>query len=298
MFADGDPILYLPVIVWAATGLGLILVGRRRGPVVLLRLSAAFFALWALLATTTLLYVIEHGGFSAITGLAAHPATLFATSAAPIWIDGAIGAGVVLFLGFTVNQLVGRAILRTLGPKPLSWPRRLPHPGTETQLGRFESDAPQAFSFTLIVRRPGRGGPIGRREVILVSEELLRLLDPAEQESVIAHELGHLTALDSRYLTYLRTCARLLRWDPVVAALASSLTREEELRADRVAVELPGRPEVLASALRKVSRNAPMVPVVFPLSLLGAGRRQRRQGTEERIRRLLERSGASASEGE
>jgi len=88
----------------------------------------------------------------------------------------------------------------------------------------------------------------------------------------------------------------LLRWDPVLALLAQSLTRQEELRADRVAVALTGQPHALASALRKVAGNAPIVPGLLPLSFLGASRRRRPARTEERIRRLLELSGATASE--
>jgi Zn-dependent protease with chaperone function len=286
MLSPGESLLYAPVVVWAATGLGLIFAFRRSTPVLLLRLAAAFLALWALLATTALVYVLANGGWSAIANLWTHPLLLFSPIAFHLWIDGAIGAVLVLGVGFALNQLVGRAMLGFLAPRPLAWPRRLPHPSTPTFLGRFSSPRAEAFSFTLLARGgPGRG-PVARREVILVSEQLLDLLNVEEQEAVIAHELGHLHALDSRYLTFLRTCARLVRWDPVVAVLASSVTRQEELRADRVAVELTGRPGALASALRKVSGEPPQLPRPLALGLLGSGERTRRARTEERIHRL------------
>jgi len=283
-------------VVWAATGLAVLAAGRGPGGTLYLRLSAAFFALWALLATTTLVYVVARGGGSAIAALLAHPDLLFAPAAAPFWAAGALGAGLVLTIGFILNQLVGRAILRTLAPRPLVWPRRLPRPATPTRLERFASERPEAFSFTLLVRPRGPAGPIRRQEVILVSDALLGLLTTEEREAVIAHELGHLHALDSRYLTFLRTCARLLRWDPVVALIARSVTRHEELRADRVAVELTGRPRALVSALQKVAGCAPALPGPTALGFLGASRWRRPAHTEDRIRRLLERSGDPAPE--
>jgi Zn-dependent protease with chaperone function len=184
-----------------------------------------------------------------------------------------------------------------LDPRPMPWPRRLPRPATPTTLQRFASVRCEAFSFTVLGRGSGRWGFLGRREVILVSDPLLELLGADEQEAVIAHELGHLHALDSRYLTFLRTGARLVRWDPVVGVLARSMTEREELRADRVAVDLTGRPGALAVALRKVSEVEPSSARAFAFGLLGAGGGNRRPLTEERIRRLLELSGAPASEG-
>jgi Zn-dependent protease with chaperone function len=280
-------LLYLPVAVWAATGIGLIACFRRSPPTFVLRLAAAFFALWALLATTAFVWVLSNGGWRAVGDLAAHPWLLFDPVASPLWIEGAIGAFAVLLVGFALNQLVGRGTLRLLRPRPIGWPSRLPRPATRTQLGRFASPNPDAFSFTLLRGRLRPRPGLYREEIILVSDRLWEILTPREREAAVAHELGHVHALDSRYLTFLRTLSRLVCWDPVFAVVTSWLTHNEEYRADRIAVQLTGDPVALARALFKVSgaRTARGArPTAF--GFLGSGLRRNPDETLSRIRRL------------
>ncbi|MCI4355075.1 MAG: M48 family metalloprotease, partial [Thermoplasmata archaeon] len=85
-----------------------------------------------------------------------------------------------------------------------------------------------------------------------------------------------------------RTLARLMRWDPVLAHLASTLTRREEYRADEEAARLTGRPLALARALYKVSLAHPGTPPSASVAFLGGGGRRQRRETVERIRRLVE----------
>jgi len=73
MFPPLVGLLYVPVAVWVATGFGLMVAFQRAAPSVVLRLAAAFLALWALLATTTLVWVLRNGGWSAV--LAAPPSS-------------------------------------------------------------------------------------------------------------------------------------------------------------------------------------------------------------------------------
>ena len=288
-------LLYAPVAVWAVTGLGLAYAFRRATPALLLRLAFAFLALWALLATATLLWVLRHGGLAAIGALVERPGLLFAPATLGLWTTAAVVVGTLLLATFVLNQAVGRGLYRILRPAPMSWPGALRAPGTPTFLGRYESAVPDAFSFTLLTwaEPPARG--VGRREIILLSSGLLDRLSGPEQEAVVAHELGHLDALDSRYLTFLRTSARLLRWDPFFAVLARALTRREELRADRRAVERTGNPEALARALEKAAALA-SGPVGFPTSrgLLGARRSGDPAFVAERVRRLRAEPAAEA----
>ena len=78
----------------------------------------------------------------------------------------------------------------------------------------------------------------------------------------------------------------MMRWDPVLAFLADSLTRREEYRADLDAVELTRRPRALARALYKAALLAPARRSVLP-SLMGVSGRRGRRETLERIRRLV-----------
>jgi Zn-dependent protease with chaperone function len=124
-----------------------------------------------------------------------------------------------------------------------------------------------------------------RHDFILVSDTLLGLLTPDEQTAVLAHEIGHIRELDGRYLTFFRTLARTMRWDPILAYLADRLTEREEYRADLDAVELTGQPHALARALYKVARLP--APSRLSAGLLGLGGRRGRRQASERIRRLM-----------
>jgi Zn-dependent protease with chaperone function len=204
-----------------------------------------------------------------------------------MWIVGAVGAFGVFAVAFGLNQLVGRGFLRLLRPRPLPWPRALPRPEVATTLMLFDSAAPEAFSFAL-VRRGAALRPV-RHEFILLSTGLRARLTPDETEAAVAHELGHLRGLDGRYLTFLRTLARMMRWDPIIGYLTSCLTRREEFGADAEAARLTGRPMALARALYKAS-SSPIGPSprLGALGFLGTGGRRARSDTIDRIRRLVE----------
>ncbi|MCI4372807.1 MAG: M56 family metallopeptidase [Thermoplasmata archaeon] len=276
-------LLYLPVLVWVVLGLGLLLAYGRSASTVVFRLAAFFLAIWALLATTALLWVLTNGGWSGIVDLSRSPLLVFQARYAPLWLAGAVGAFGVFVLAFLLSQVVGRGILALLRPHPMAWPATLPPSSNRTSLLTFASDRPDAFTFTLLERN--EAGRLGRHDFILLSSGLLETLEPDEQQAVIAHEISHIRSLDGRYLTFFRTLARTMRWDPVLAILADRLTEREEFRADLDAVGLTGRPKALARALYKVSRNT--VPSRTVSGLLGVGGRRGQQQAAERIRRLV-----------
>jgi hypothetical protein len=190
----------------------------------------------------------------------------------------------VFLVAFVLSQTVGRGFLRLFPSEEIPWPSSLPAPRSATSLRVFHSSTDGAFAFTLLER----GGPHGLRprDVIMVSEGLLEQLEPREWEAVLAHELGHLQELDGRYLTFFRTLSRLMRWDPILAFFAESLTRREEFRADLDAVELTRRPRALARALYKAAALSPSFGGSLP-GLLGVGGRRGRRQAVERIRRLV-----------
>jgi len=257
---------------------------RRPGSATVFRLTVLLLAGWAVVATTVLVWIVVGGGVGAAETLARSPSALFAPGAASDWAIGAAGAFFVFLLAFLLSQAVGRGMVILLRPRPVDWPARLPTPATPTRLLAYPSDRADAVMFTLLV--PAFRRRWSREDVILVSERLLAELSPAEWEAVVAHELGHLRELDGRYLTFVRTFARMMRWDPVLAVVADSLTRREEFVADLDAVELTGSPRALARAIYKASRLAPNRPGAIAGLLGPGGRRGRRQATE-RIRRLV-----------
>jgi Zn-dependent protease with chaperone function len=282
-------LMYLPVLVWIASGVGLAYAFRAARPTLVLRLASAFLALWSLLATTLLVWVVAHGGWPALVGIARYPAgalSLFALSAAPLWLEGALGAFGILFVAFLVNQAVGRGTLHMMRPTVLPWPEELRPPAFPVLLLRSASRVPEAFSFTLVTFA-GRAHLPRRTEVIVVSRGLVELMTEEELAAVVAHEAGHLRGLDGRYLTFLRTLARLLRWDPVLAFLSARLTSREEFRADDDAVRATGRPLALARALYKASVPNLSGPRSYGAALLGRGGPSGRREALARIRRLV-----------
>lgn len=275
---------YVPVITWVAVGAALLLAYRRSTSRTVFRLAALFLASWALLATTTLVWVLANGGEPAVGRLLAAPLTILSQPFLVVWAIGAFGAFLVFLTAFLLSQAVGRGFLLLLRPREIAWPDRFPRPVAPIRLLAFPSDTAEAFTFTLVER--GTRASWSRHDVILVSDALLSRLSAEEWEAVLAHELGHIRELDGRYLTFFRTLSRLMRWDPVLAVLASALTRREEYRADLDAVELTRRPRALARALFKAQQLAPDRSRALP-GLLGLNGRRGRKDTVERIRRLV-----------
>ncbi|POX45267.1 zinc metalloprotease HtpX [Streptomyces sp. Ru71] len=147
-----------------------------------------------------------------------------------------------------------------------------------------EMDMPNAFATG---RNPDHA-------VVCVTTGLLRRLEPAELEGVLAHELSHVAHKDVAVITvasFLGVIAGLIvrfafysqvlgggRRDQNTAAvfaavigvaatvyaisflLIRALSRYRELAADRAAALLTGRPSALASALTKVSGDIARIP--------------------------------------
>lgn len=118
-------------------------------------------------------------------------------------------------------------------------------------------------------------GGLGGRASICVDRKLIALLEPAELEGVVAHELAHVAHRDVVVMTlagFFSLVAALLtklaihgghtvvRGPAALAApvawllsalLIRALSRYRELAADQTAAALTGRPSALASALMK-----------------------------------------------
>jgi heat shock protein HtpX len=123
----------------------------------------------------------------------------------------------------------------------------------------------------------------GREPRLHVTRGLLELLEPAELEAVVAHELAHVANRDATVMTVVGMPGAVLfegarranfaTWGPLIfgrllgvtiGAIArvgsASLSRHRELTADAGAAALTGKPSALASALMKVSGSLVALP--------------------------------------
>ncbi|MBC7896571.1 MAG: zinc metalloprotease HtpX [Cytophagaceae bacterium] len=165
--------------------------------------------------------------------------------------------------------------------------------------------------------------------VVCVTDGLLRLVSRDELEGVLAHELAHIKNRDMLLQTMTATMAGAISnlanfglffggrdeeggspvagiamalLAPVAAMLIQfAISRQREFKADAVGAQIAGRPEGLASALRKLdaaSRRIPMrvSPAVAPLAQVNplaayrggvASLFSTHPNTEERVARLL-----------
>jgi heat shock protein HtpX len=122
----------------------------------------------------------------------------------------------------------------------------------------------------------------GREPRLHVTRGLLDLLEPAELEAVVAHELAHVGNHDATVMTVVgMPGAALLEgskragwaWGPLLFGRllgivigtvsrtgSAALSRHRELTADAGAAALTGKPSALASALMKVSGALAALP--------------------------------------
>ena len=91
-------------------------------------------------------------------------------------------------------------------------------------------------------------GRDGRRAALVVTTGLLESLERIELEGVIAHELAHVKALDSRLGTVAAALAPLGSW-----AIAAAVGVDREEAADAAGVALTRYPPGLLRALQKLA---------------------------------------------
>ncbi len=196
-----------------------------------------------------------------------------------------------LLLAFLVTYLVWRSasrrVLRRLSPRPLG-PGEAWVQDYARLLATFEGlgDVP-----VQVVDQQGAIAMAlgGREPTILLSEDLLRLLDRDELETTIGHELMHLKHHDAEFKVFSTVFSRILFFDPFSKFFDPAVHREREYLADETSGRSTGKPAALASALLKIAARGEPPKTVWGLSILG-GRRgifSRYPPLQERVQRLL-----------
>ncbi|HEX2239792.1 MAG TPA: M56 family metallopeptidase [Actinomycetota bacterium] len=130
---------------------------------------------------------------------------------------------------------------------------------------------------------PGAFATGGRKARILMSRRLLEVLDSAELEGVLAHEIAHIKARDVQLVFAAGIFRDMVAWNPIAHLAYRRLVWDRELEADRRSVAMTGRPLAVASGLLKLSAMRTRVGLT-PRPALGF---VRRGALSHRVRQLL-----------
>jgi Zn-dependent protease with chaperone function len=166
---------------------------------------------------------------------------------APRTVPWLLAAWPVVTGSLLLRRLVrsrGRRSVLTAAARPVS-------PRTAAVVARLARDLEVAPPRTLAAAAvPGGAALLGvRSPVLILDERLLGVLDDAELEGVLAHELAHLARRDNLVAWFAAAVGDVVCFLPGAAGAMRRLRREREAAADQLAVEVTGRPAALASGL-------------------------------------------------
>ncbi len=125
------------------------------------------------------------------------------------------------------------------------------------QLYLQQHPAPNAYTFAMR----------GRQPFIVLHTSLVDLLEPAEIQAVIAHELGHLKCEHGLYLTlvnlFVLAAGLIPSWGiPIAQSLQVQMlewVRCAEFTCDRAALLAVGDPKIVMSVLMKLAGGSPTI---------------------------------------
>jgi heat shock protein HtpX len=208
-------------------------------------------------------------------------------------VAGLVVAGVGAVLVFAISAVVAvihiattdRLALRAVGAHEVS-PQEAPklHAALDRVCMQMDVPKPRAALADAEVANALAVGRTRGGATVCVTARAVHMLEPAELEAVVAHELAHIENRDAIVMTIasffsviaavvLRVGAnfghfavRLVAFGLALATylvsfvLLRALSRYRELAADRVAALVTGRPSALASALVKLDGDATRAP--------------------------------------
>ncbi|MGF1602466.1 MAG: M48 family metallopeptidase [Thermosynechococcaceae cyanobacterium] len=122
------------------------------------------------------------------------------------------------------------------------------------QLYVKQNPVPNAYTFAMR----------GQQPFIVIHTSLIELLEPAEIQAVIAHELGHLKCEHGVYLTAANLVTLAVGQSPLGALVAQSLQMQmmawlrcAEFTCDRAGLLVAQDPKIMASVLMKLAGGSP-----------------------------------------
>ena len=92
----------------------------------------------------------------------------------------------------------------------------------------------------------------GKNAMIVFSLGLLKVLENAELEAVISHEIGHIKNQDFHFNALISALKAVSFFNPLSYLLTSAIKREREFLADNTGMKLIKKPWIFGQALKKV----------------------------------------------
>ena len=92
----------------------------------------------------------------------------------------------------------------------------------------------------------------GKNAMIVFSLGLLKMLEDAELEAVISHEIGHIKNQDFHFNALVSALKTVSFFNPLAYLLTSAIKREREFLADNTGMKLIKKPWIFGKALKKV----------------------------------------------
>lgn len=132
---------------------------------------------------------------------------------------------------------------------------------------------------------PLNSGPMAfgiLRPTVAIPVDFARRFSPAQQQAILAHELGHLAARDPLWLLMADAVCAMAWWHPVVWWARQQFVSAAELCADEAACHVPDGPVALAEALVAFGRE------LATAGGAGAGGNGSPSVLSQRVRRLLD----------
>ena len=202
---------------------------------------------------------------------------------APALLAGWAGAAVLALLGLASAHL---RLARRLGRRESI----AGHPINDV-LERLREDANIRRPIRL-TRSDGLASPValGHSEICLPTAAL-RHLDPAQQRSVLAHELAHLERHDPLWLAGACVVERVFFFQPLNRLARRRMQESAEYLCDDFAVHSTGSGLSMAKSLMKVAEWMQGEPSPVPL----AGMAENRSQLVARVKRLVEHRGGVES---
>lgn len=172
------------------------------------------------------------------------------------------------FVSFTLSEVSTRRLLRQFARKRNnSLSNDLGRRFGSSRVEILVCDDDELDVFSIIGSRVGNGRA-GRKDLIVINENLVSQLDEDELETVIAHEMAHVEDRDVRFYPLYKSLGIMFFFDPVIGRSINRFVRRRELEADRKAAILTLKPLSLARALikiqevRTVTRNMAATPLM------------------------------------